>query len=272
MPEPLDDAGLERLTQETHAAIEELRVSGTDAEAQQKPVEVVTVAAEGRIRVAVTRGRVRAVLLDPRTKRMNPKELAGYLKAAVNAALTEYAKRVPSGGPIPDIAGLADDLARMQNEELRSIEQMTQGIAESMDQVRQDTGITGDPSTPGLEHLMAQMSRTVAALGDAIGARPVKPAEVSENGVRVVATPGRLVLLELAPRATQIATEELAESLARVINEALDDLESQAMPAGGDLSALEEQAQELQDTSMRQMMTYTRALRDIMTSIQGPDE
>lgn len=73
----------------------------------------------------------------------------------------------------------------------------------------------------------------------------------------------------------RMASYELAEQLRTAVNAALEDLRAgardQAAPGRVDQEELTRRVREVQDMSIEQMRTYTRALRDIMGSIGGPE-
>ena len=93
--------------------------------------------------------------------------------------------------------------------------------------------------------------------------------------IRVVAADGRVESVMIERQAMSAASHDLAERLRTAMNAALDDLRSRsrdATPIGGvNSEELTRRVREVQDMSLDQMRAYSRALRDIMASIQGPE-
>lgn len=273
MPEPLGDEELERLMLDTRAAIDQLRTEKVLP--GDVPAEGHGEASEGRVRVVAKAGTIETVTLEPRLLRLPPEEVGGLVRDAANAALTDVNGR--SSAAAPDLAAISEALREVQNEGLRQMAIITDGIAGAMAQIRQRTRISGDPSPQGLEHLLNLTQRNlddvVAASGEAQELRG--EGEAARGQVRVVAVVGRVESVTIEPQAMRRASHELAEQLKTALNAALNELRSSAggrSPAGGvNTEELRARTRELQDMSLAQLRTYTRALRDIMGSIEGPE-
>ncbi|MEV5704617.1 hypothetical protein [Actinoallomurus sp. NPDC052274] len=276
MPEPLDDVELERLMRETHAAIESLR-------AKRPSPEETTVRGEGqasdeRVRASVHGGRVASVTLDPRVLRLSSEEFGGLVTEAVNAALDDQLGRsAAAAGPVPDLVALTETLRAVQNESLRQMEIITQGITDAMARIRERTRISGDPTPRGLEDLFGLTRRNLedalTVTGDSADARG--EGKSARGRIRAVAMVGRVESVTVEAQAMRMASHELAEQLTIAVNAALDDLGSKVGPGGraggADAEELRKRVSAAQDMSIDQMRTYTRALRDIMSSIEGPE-
>ncbi|HEY0539516.1 MAG TPA: hypothetical protein VGD53_14155 [Actinoallomurus sp.] len=273
MPEPLGDEELERLMLETHATIDQLR---TDKVLPgDVPDEGHGETSEGRVRVTAQAGRIESVTLEPRLLRLPPEEVGELVRDAANAALTDLNGK--SAADAPDLAAISEALREVQNEGLRQMAIITDGIAGAMAQIRQRTRISGDPSPQGLEHLLnatrQNLDEVVAASDEAEDLRGEGTA--ARGQIRVVAVVGRVDSVTIEPPAMRMASHELAEQLKMALNAALSDLRSSAggrkSAAGVNTEELSARARELQDMSLAQLRTYTRALRDIMGSIEGPE-
>jgi hypothetical protein len=224
--------------------------------------------------VTAQAGRIESITLEPRLLRLPPEEVGVLVRDAVNAALTDLNGKLAADAP--DLAAISEALREVQNEGLRQMAIITDGIAGAMAQIRQRTRISGDPSPQGLEHLLnltqQNLDDAVAASGEAEELRG--EGEGARGRIRVVAVIGRVESVTIEPQVMRMASHELAEQLKTALNAALDDLRSSGgrRSAGGvNTKELSARARELQDMSLAQLRTYTRALRDIMGSIEGPE-
>jgi hypothetical protein len=260
---------------DTRALVDSLRnrTSATGDEAVRGEGE----APDGRMRATARDGRIESITLDPRLLRLPPEEFGGLVRDAVNAALADLRGKFSAADAPPDLAALSQTMREVRNEGLRQLEIMSQGIAEAMARIRERTHIDGDPSPHGMEHLLDLAQRN---LDDAPEARG-EPADVRGEGtaargqVRAVAVVGRVEWVTVERQAMRMASYELAEQLRTAVNAALEDLRAgardQAAPGRVDQEELTRRVREVQDMSIEQMRTYTRALRDIMGSIGGPE-
>lgn len=262
---------------ETHTAIEALRAKKPSPE--ETAVRGEGKASDERVRASAHGGRVESLTLDPRVLRLSPEELGGLVAEAVNAALDDQRGRsTASAGPVPDLAALAETLRDVQNESLRQMEIITQGITDAMARIRERTRISGDPSPLGLEHLMDLTQRNLQdAITAAGSAADVRGEGESVRGqIRAVAMVGRVESVTIERQTMRMASHDLAEQLRTAVNAALDDLRSKVRPGrpstdNANAEELSERVRAAQDMSLDQMRTYTRALRDIMSSIEGPE-
>jgi DNA-binding protein YbaB len=274
MPEPLGDEELERLMLDTRATIDQLRTEKVLP--GDVPAEGHGEASEGRVRVTARAGQIESITLEPRLLRLPPEEAGELVRDAANAALTDVNGR--SAAAAPDLAAISEALREVQNEGLRQMAIITDGIAGAMAQIRQRTRISGDPSPQGLEHLLnltqQNLDDVVAASGEP-REEPRGEGEAARGQIRVVAVVGRVESVTIEPQAMRRSSHELAEQLRTALNAALDDLRTSAggrsSASGVNTEELSARARELQDMSLAQLRTYTRALRDIMGSIEGPE-
>ena len=275
MPEPLDDAGIERLLLETRALVDTLR---TDRRMPDGPVaEGRGTASEDQIEATVRDGRVASIRLEPRLLRRPPEEFAALVRDAVNAAIDDLRGGASAGAPVPDPVALSETLREVQNEALRQMTLISDGIAGAMARIREQTRISGDPSPQGLEHLLQLTQRNL----DDVAAAKVDTddhrgeGESARGQIRAVAVIGRLESVTVDKRAMRMPSHELAEQLQVAINAALEELRSSVrdrrQASALDSGELTERVREVQDMSLAHMQTYTRALRDIMGSIEGPE-
>lgn len=262
---------------ETQSAIESLR-------AKKPSPEEMTARGEGqasdeRVRASAHGGRVESITLDPRVLRLPPEELGSLVAEAVNAALDDQRGRSTAAiGAVPDLAALAETLHDVQNQSLRQMGVITQGITDAMARIRERTRISGDPSPLGLEHLLdlslRNLQDAITATGNAADLRG--EGESARGQIRAVAVVGRVQSVTIERQVMRMGSHDLAEQLGTAVNAALEDLRSKAGRGGPDTDGngvedLTDRVREVQDMSLNQMRTYTRALRDIMTSIEGPE-
>lgn len=275
MAEPLGDDELERLLLDTRAMVETLRTERSLPGATA--AEGIGNASDDRVRVTARAGRIDSITLDPRLLRLSPEEFGDVVREAVNASFDDLrGKSVPVDGA-PDLAAIAEALREVQNEGLRQMAVTTQRIEGAMAQIRERTHISGDPSPQALEHLLSQTQRNlddvVASSTSAEEARG--EGESARGQIRAAAVIGRLESLTVGRQAMRMASHELAEQIRTAVNAALEDLRSTTRgpgpTSGVDTAELSAQVREIQDMSLAHMRTYSRALRDIMSSIEGPE-
>ncbi|MFI6389146.1 YbaB/EbfC family nucleoid-associated protein [Nonomuraea sp. NPDC050547] len=274
MPEPLDDTELDRLMADTRALIDALRTGEADAAPYGEGTSE-----DGRVRVTVGRGAVESIRLDPRLLRLPPDEVAELVLGAVNAAIGQA--RGAHGAPdVPDLAAMSQMLRQARDEALFQMDTIARGIASAMAELHGRTRVEGaaDTRSLGLDQLLelTQAYLDVAAEGQE---RPIEPPRgeglALDGQVRALAADGRLDALEIGAKAMSAGTHELAGHLRTAVNEAFADLRAQRAEseaaAGLHREDLDRRARQLQDLSLDQMHRATRALRDIMSSVRGPD-
>ncbi|MEW9555627.1 hypothetical protein [Nonomuraea sp. NPDC050783] len=280
MPEPLDDAELEHYMRETLARVESLRTGETLPEVVPESPRAHGAAEDGRVRVIVRAGAVESVVLEPRLLRLPPQKLAELVREAVNAAIDGLLDAsTTSSTPTPDLVTLAKALHEAGNEALHRMDVIAQSIAEAMARIRERTSISGDPYPRGLEDLieMTRSNLDRAMAGMEATTEPVRGEGVAGRGhVRVVVSDGRVESVGIHPKAMAGGSHELAEQLREAMNAAFDDLARAGArqhqgAAGVDLAEVARRARETQSAGIAQMHAATRALRDIMTSIQEPE-
>lgn len=275
MPEPLHDDELERLMLETRERVDLLR-SGNVPDEERPTVEGHGAVADDRARVTVRAGQVASIEFDPRLLRLPAEEFGALIRDAVNAAIDDLHDSASAGVPTPDLAAVGEALREMQNETLRQMAVFTQGIADAMAQIRERTSIGGDPTPHGLERLFELTQRNLdGALASVQDVDAVRgEGSAAKGSVRAVAAVGRVESVTVDPKAMRLASHELADHLRTAVNAAIDDLTKNAAtaatPAGTTAEELRQRVQDVQDMSLEQFRSYTRALRDIMDSIGGP--
>ncbi|MEV0402866.1 hypothetical protein [Actinoallomurus sp. NPDC050550] len=271
MPEPLDDEELGQLMRETRTLVDALRAGEAPNEAPD--VEGRGETADERVRVTVRAGRVDSIVFDPRLLRLSPGEFADAIRDGVNAALGDFLGRSASEA-VPDLAALSEMMRRVQNEGLRQMAIISDGIADAMAKIRGRTYISGDPTPHGLEQLLSLAQSNVDdALAVTGGQEDARGEGSAARGkIRVVAAAERVESVTVDRQTMRMASHELAEQLTTAVNSALDDVPTKsAEQTGVNVDELRQRVREVQDMSLEQMHSYTRALRDIMRSIGGPE-
>ncbi|MGW3349866.1 hypothetical protein ACWDA3_41770 [Nonomuraea rubra] len=275
MPEPLDDAELERHMRETLTLVESLRAGETPPERVAEAPRAHGEADDGRVRVVVRAGAVEAVVIEPRLLRLPPDKLAELVREAANEAIAGLLGDASAAAP--DLAALARTLHQVRDEALHRMDVIAQSIAEAMTRVRERTSISGDPYPQGLEDLIEATRRNLDDVLSGVGgaAEPARGVGVGGPGrVRVVVADGRVESVQIRSRAMAAGSQELGEQLREAMNAAFEDLRRARAgqgPGGVDLAEVAHRARETQSASIAQMHAATRALRDIMTSIQEPE-
>lgn len=230
---------------------------------------------DGRARVVVRAGVVELIALEPRLLRLPPDKLAELVREAANTAIADLLGR--SSADTPDLAELARTLHEVRDEALYQMDAISRSITSAMDRIREQTSISGDPRPRGLEDLIDMTRRN---LDDALASvdgmeEPVRgEGEAARGRVRVVVTQGRVESVAIDPKAMSAGSYELAEQLREAMNAAFEDLpraRSHQSTARVDLEDVARRARETQSASIAQMHAATRALRDIITSIQEPE-
>lgn len=272
MPEPLDDAELERHLRETLADVESLR-AGQPSSAHEPEIGGET--EDGRVRVIVRTGVVERIILDPRLLRLPPERLADLVRQAANAAITGLLGRAPSD--VPDLAELSRTLHEVRDQALYQMDAIARSISEAMARIRERTRVEGDPRPAGLEELMDMTRHNLddALAGMDAVAEPARgEGQAAKGRVRVVVTEGRVESVVIDQKALAAGSYELAGHLREAMNAAFADLpraRKDAERQGVDLAEVARRARETQNAGIAQMQAATRALRDIMTSIQEPE-
>jgi hypothetical protein len=238
-------------------------------------------ALDGLIRVEALAGKLLSVRLDGRVIRLSATRLSDSLTAAANAAL-ERAASEPSAGEdaVVDLDALAEQLREVQNEGLRRMELITQGIHQALAAIRQNATVRGDIDDGGLEFLLDEALRNIDEI------RRPRPASGSEqveqdpyaasgldNTIRVVAESGsRLAAIEISERAMRRASQDIAAETIRTANNALqtarDAAVSRLRRAGAELGT---SVAQVQDMSLSQMKIFTTSLNALMTTGIEPD-
>jgi DNA-binding protein YbaB len=233
-------------------------------------------AAEGRVRaVAVTGGRIASLELDPRVMRSTPEELAGYLTEALNAALDALRAQASAeqGEAVPDPAVLLERLREVQNEGLRQLSVMSQGINDALASIQDEAYVGGEATFPGLEHLLDQARKVAGTtLGDdAAQDEAGGTGTAAEGQVRVTASgAGRIREIHLEPQALKRASYEVATYVIKATEEALEEARTGAAERLNDIDGanLEARVHAVQDQSVEQLGSFTRTLQALMNSIQ----
>jgi hypothetical protein len=278
------DVDFDRLLRETRRSLESLRSRpaspGPDQTAGAPPVQGVGEAYDGQVRAVAADGKLARLELEARLMRLPAEQLTPHLMVAANAALDDLRAKTPAedAGPVVDPGVLAERLGEVANEGLARLASISQGLTDALVQISRDTHVNGDPSDHGLEHLLAQAQRSVAAVSP-----PVAPGEVTEvrgegtdadREIRAVVGLGdRVEALEIWPQAMRAASFELGERVVTAVNAALDDIRAQARERAGaagqeDFAA---RVQAVQDLSLQHMRAYSQALAGLMSSIGGPE-
>lgn len=251
--------------------------SGVPAEAADAGGEEVRgtgESADGQVRAVVAGGRVAAVGLEPRQMRRPAGDLARHLTAAINAAFDDFrAKARAADGVAVDPVAFAEGFAGFHDQAVRVMGMISQAITGAMDQLRESTGVRGDPSPKGLEHLLEQTRGVVDAVRgageDEAEEEAAGEGSAADGRVRVqVALAGPVAALEIDQRAMRAGSQALVGQVAEAVNAALDDLQARAREQARAARVDPESLRALREASTEQMAAYTRSLRDLMSSIE----
>ncbi|WP_067793358.1 YbaB/EbfC family nucleoid-associated protein [Actinomadura formosensis] len=254
---------------------ERLRASSSADSSAEVRVRGEGESGEGRVRaVAVTGGRIETLDIDPRVLRLEPEELAAHVGDALNFALDDVRARAGAeqADLVPDLAVLAGELQRVQNEGLRRLSVMTQGINEALAGIRDRAYVSGEAAFPGLEHLLDQAGEVArSALPGDQKERSTAEAADDDELVRVVADgAGRVEAVHLNARSLRMASHALAATIVTTANEALDSARADAAQrskAAADPD-LQERVRAVQDQSIEQLRSLMGSLTALMSSIQ----
>jgi hypothetical protein len=281
------DVDFDRLLRDTRKSLESLRAapaasgpSGSGQAADAPPVRGSGEAYEGQVRAVAADGKLERLDLEARLMRLPAEQLAPHVLVAVNAALDDLRAKTPAtdAGPTVDPAALAARLGEVATEGLARMASISQGLADAMAQISRDTQISGSPGDHGMEDLLAQARRSVAA-----GPAPAAPdadAEIRGEGtdadrqIRAVAGLGdRIEAVHIGPQAMRAASFELGARVVTAVNAALDAVRAQARELAGAAGQADFAArvQAVQDLSLQHMRAYSQALAGLMSSIGGPE-
>ncbi|MER6951510.1 YbaB/EbfC family nucleoid-associated protein [Nonomuraea sp. NPDC000554] len=232
-------------------------------------------AADGRVRVVVSGGRVASCRVDPRALALTPEELAGHALEAVNAALDDEHTEQSGQPPVIDPLALAGQFREIRDDVAARAEDITAAIQESAWRLRQEAEVSLVVPRLDLGPAFDRLAGVLEAIGQAAG----DAAEVSGEGVaagglvRVVCRPApRLDSVTIRPRAMRNAAE-LGDGLMTAVNLALDDLAARTrecqQAAGADPEQIAARIADLRESGVAEMRAYGQALSDLMDSI-GP--
>lgn len=237
--------------------------------------------ADGRIRVDVADGQLTAIRLDGRVMRMSAEELGGLLTETCNRALerTAAAATMSSQEPFVDFNLLAEQLQQVQNEGLRQMARMMQGLHEAIQVIRQRAVVSGDVGGSGaLEYLLEDTMRGVEAFcrstkGTGEKAEIERPVGYGLNDlIRVTAeSERRLGGISIEERAMRHSSHEIAEEIVRAANQALDAArEAFSGPMQQVKVDLMDTAARLQEASIEQFGVLADSLKRLMHGIDRP--
>jgi len=119
----------------------------------------------------------------------------------------------------------------------------------------------------GLDDVRRELRDLANASGGADGEPPEGYGEGADGLVRVTVVNGLLSNVELDPRVTRMASQDLAEAFTAAANQALADLESKyPVPSYPtfDLAALEGQLAQVQEQSEYQMRQYNQSINEAL--------
>jgi hypothetical protein len=241
------------------------------------PVAGVGEAGDGWVKLTASAGRLVSGELNPRTRRMNPEELGGWLRDAANAALEASTRLqgVGAGETLIDPAVLSERLTEVRNEGLRQMESITQGLHDAMGAVRRRVVVRSDAPGSGLEQLLDMAVGELESLRSRGGvpAAAHTSATSADGLVRVVAvTTTRLAAISLDERALRKGSYELVELVVRTSNAAIDKLRDHMVERLREADeGRRDRMRELQDLSLAQMRTFTASLQDMMHSVEPPE-
>ncbi|MDO5287209.1 MAG: YbaB/EbfC family nucleoid-associated protein [Actinomycetia bacterium] len=106
---------------------------------ESSPVTAEGTAADERLRVTVTNGRVQEVSLQPQLLRLSNAELGDHIAEAVNNALEAYqtALMAQLSQLSPDLGAVREQVRQIQEESIRSLDAYTDSMLQMLRQVKQ---------------------------------------------------------------------------------------------------------------------------------------
>ncbi len=106
---------------------------------ESSPVTAEGTAADERLRVTVTNGRVQEVSLQPQLLRLSNAELGDHIAEAVNNALEAYqtALMAQLSQLSPDLGAVRDQVRQIQEDSIRSLDAYTDSMLQMLRQVKQ---------------------------------------------------------------------------------------------------------------------------------------
>jgi DNA-binding protein YbaB len=133
----MDSVGeFDRLLSESRRMLESMRSTPPDGAEAKETVE----AADGRIKVVMSQGRLESLELDPRVMRMAAQDLAEQIMTAVNKALDAMAAKASAVDPslaAIDPQALAAQVAKIQDDGIRQMAAISQEISATVARIRQ---------------------------------------------------------------------------------------------------------------------------------------
>ncbi len=263
-------------------------------------------AAEGRVRaVALSNGAfgsIRSVELEPRTLRMDPGELAGHIRAAINSALDDmrasaWAAPAADAAPGAGVAALTQRLTEVRDQATRQLYQLTSALQDVMAKIGREASVSSAVAVPDVGELFQETLQTIASAGppasggSSRGSFPPgrggpeggdgAPGQQESRGegaagtgglVRAVAGPGGHVeSLVIDPAAVRKGSHEVAGYVVTAVNAALDGYarKQQALfdAAAADRAAFAQRVRTVQDLSLRQMRAFGESLAGLIAGI-----
>lgn len=124
-----NEVQLEQQLQQARASLVQVR----DAVRPEAPADVTAEAADGLVQVTLGgAGLVTELSIDPRALRLGSEELADQVRAAVNDVLEQRAASTATAEPMPDLDAMTAVVERLQDESLRQMREITQGVTDTM--------------------------------------------------------------------------------------------------------------------------------------------
>jgi DNA-binding protein YbaB len=125
----------DRLLSESRQMLQSLRAARPAPESDD--AEHVGESAKGLVRAVAHGGRLRSVEFNPRVMRMASAELAEHVVTAVNQALDGPAAPAPEAqAPAVDPAALAEQVREVQDQAMRQMSLILQGIRDAVAQAQ----------------------------------------------------------------------------------------------------------------------------------------
>lgn len=246
--------------------------------------ETVGSSDDGAVTATAARGRLRSLVLASHVMRQPGSDLVAMIRQAVNQALERASVEAPAAPEeAVDLAALSDQLREAHERSARAIRMITGALVDVMAEVRERTGMRGDPNPHGVDELLHDVGGVLKAAnprsgdteeGDGGAASRGGCGFDDEGDVKVEVDEGyRVVSIDLRPRATRLMSHRLGAAVLAAVNAALEDLATKRRAAGiggGKAAEMSGAIRDIQDRSLASMRSYSRSLADIMASIQAP--
>jgi DNA-binding protein YbaB len=238
--------------------------------------EGVATADEERVRAVVAApANVVSLKLDPRSLRQPPEELAGHVRAAINAAFDDLRRVLGeiARAPVIDPLAVARELRALSEDLDRRMGSVTGAIQESVTALRQDAVVPGEVPTMEFGDMFGQLADLLETIGGVTdGEPPVGEGTVSGGWIRVRCEPGPRIASIIIERRAMRSADELAALIVAAANAGLEDLLAKSRElrreAGADPDEINARIEELRELGIARMLEYGQGVSTLMGGIR----